>query len=126
MPLAGEGLGGSRYDMDCRRRLPQKLTNPRYNSASLPSILSNARTNYCLQYKKGVPVEVAPFAYAKLLDNLHQLGSPAAALRMASQKAGPIVTDNGNFIIDAPFPPEIMSDPYTVRSSCIIENHTGN
>ena len=61
-------------------------------------------------------MEVAPFAYAKLLDNLHQLGSPAAALRMASQKAGPIVTDNGNFVIDAPFPEEYMKEPLEVRS----------
>ncbi|KZV62239.1 ribose-5-phosphate isomerase [Peniophora sp. CONT] len=65
-------------------------------------------------YKKGVPVEVAPFAYAKLLENLQQLGSPTAALRMASQKAGPIVTDNGNFVIDAPFTEEQLRDPLTL------------
>ncbi|KAA1477961.1 ribose-5-phosphate isomerase [Dentipellis sp. KUC8613] len=65
-------------------------------------------------YKKGVPIEVAPFAYAKLLQNLHNLGSPAAALRMATQKAGPVVSDNGNFVIDAPFPEEQMRDPYTL------------
>ena len=56
-------------------------------------------------------MEIALFAYAKLLDNLHQLGSPTAALRMASQKAGPIVTDNGNFLIDAPFPEEQLKNP---------------
>ncbi|KZV62237.1 ribose-5-phosphate isomerase [Peniophora sp. CONT] len=62
-------------------------------------------------YKVGVPVEVAPFAYAKLLENLHTLGSPTAQLRMATHKAGPIVTDNGNFVIDAPFPVEYMREP---------------
>ncbi|KAI0037116.1 ribose-5-phosphate isomerase [Vararia minispora EC-137] len=65
-------------------------------------------------YKKGVPVEVAPFAYAKLLANLRMIGSPDAALRMAVNKAGPIVTDNGNFVIDAPFGPEYMKDPLTL------------
>ena len=34
---------------------------------------------------------------------------------MAKAKAGPVVSDNGNFIIDAPFPEEMMQDPYTVR-----------
>jgi ribose 5-phosphate isomerase len=30
--------------------------------------------------------------------------------------AGPVVTDNGNFIIDAPFDREKMIDPYIVRN----------
>ena len=34
---------------------------------------------------------------------------------MAKMKAGPIVSDNGNFIIDAPFPEQEMQDPLTVR-----------
>jgi ribose 5-phosphate isomerase A len=63
-------------------------------------------------YAKGVPVEVAPFAYAKLLHNLHVAGSTDAKLRMAVSKAGPVVTDNGNFVIDAPFPPERMMQPF--------------
>ncbi|KAF8314996.1 ribose-5-phosphate isomerase [Clavulina sp. PMI_390] len=62
-------------------------------------------------WKQGVPIEVAPFAYAKLLQNLHRLGSPDAKLRMAVAKAGPVVSDNGNFIIDAPFGPEYMAQP---------------
>ena len=60
-------------------------------------------------------IEVAPFAYAKLLQNLHHLGAPQAALRMAKAKAGPVVSDNGNFIIDAPFPRQMLADPYSVR-----------
>ncbi|EJD07931.1 ribose 5-phosphate isomerase [Fomitiporia mediterranea MF3/22] len=64
-------------------------------------------------YRQGVPIEVAPFAYAKLLQNVHRLGSEQATLRMAKGgKAGPVVTDNGNFVIDAPFDPETMSDPH--------------
>ncbi|EIN05488.1 hypothetical protein PUNSTDRAFT_107172 [Punctularia strigosozonata HHB-11173 SS5] len=68
-------------------------------------------------FKAGVPIEVAPFAYAKLLYNLHTLGSPQASLRMAKAKAGPVVSDNGNFIIDAPFPEEIMREPYKLLQS---------
>jgi len=66
-------------------------------------------------WTQGVPVEVVPFAYAKVLQNLHQiLGSPNATLRMAKMKAGPVVSDNGNFVIDAPFPPDVMRDPYSI------------
>jgi len=63
-------------------------------------------------YTRGVPVEVAPFAYAKLLQNLRHLGSTSAELRMAVRKAGPVVTDNSNFVIDAPFPQGQMKEPY--------------
>lgn len=69
------------------------------------------------QFKQGIPIEVVPFAYKKILQNLHLIGSPTAELRMAKAKAGPVVSDNGNFIIDAPFPESIMKDPYTVRVS---------
>jgi len=68
-------------------------------------------------FKPGVPIEVVPFAYAKVLQNLHELlGSPKAKLRMAVAKAGPLVTDNGNFVIDAPFERAIMEDPYTIMA----------
>ncbi|KAL9709525.1 ribose-5-phosphate isomerase rki1 [Leucoagaricus gongylophorus] len=66
-------------------------------------------------WKPGVPVEVVPFAYARVLRQLREvMGSPNATLRMAVKKAGPIVTDNGNFVIDAPFGQEKMQDPSKV------------
>ena len=46
-------------------------------------------------WKQGVPIEVAPFAFAKVLKNLQKMGSPDAKLRMGKAKAGPVVTDNG-------------------------------
>ncbi|KJA21776.1 hypothetical protein HYPSUDRAFT_41620 [Hypholoma sublateritium FD-334 SS-4] len=68
-------------------------------------------------FAPGVPIEVVPFAYAKVLQNLHHiLGSPKATLRMAIKKAGPVVSDNGNFIIDAPFSREYMLDPYVIMA----------
>lgn len=62
-------------------------------------------------WKQGVPIEVSPFAYVKLLQNLHKIGSKTAALRMATGKAGPVVTDNGNFVVDAPFEPSRYERP---------------
>ncbi|WVR04332.1 ribose-5-phosphate isomerase [Kwoniella sp. DSM 27419] len=70
-------------------------------------------------WTQGIPIEVAPFAYAKVLTNLAQMGSPSTmpngkpglSLRMGKMKAGPVVSDNGNFIIDAPFPEDMMKNP---------------
>ncbi|KAG5645675.1 ribose-5-phosphate isomerase rki1 [Asterophora parasitica] len=66
-------------------------------------------------YDPGVPVEVVPFAYAKVLRDLKALGSPNAALRMAVKKAGPVVSDNGNFVIDAPFAREYILNPSEIK-----------
>lgn len=93
----------------------------------------DSRLTFAWKFAPGVPIEVVPFAYAKVLQNLHHiLGSPKATLRMAIKKgilflvsnahillicaspAGPVVSDNGNFIIDAPFSSEYMLDPYVV------------
>jgi ribose 5-phosphate isomerase A len=42
--------------------------------------------------------------------------SPNATLRMARAKAGPVVTDNGNFIIDAPFREDALRKPHKVQA----------
>lgn len=63
-------------------------------------------------YTPGVPIEVSPFAHTSVLRSLRtKLDSPKATLRMARAKAGPVVTDNGNFIIDAPFSEAAMKKP---------------
>ena len=60
--------------------------------------------------------------------DLSRLGSPIKSdpsvscgkiltLRMGKAKAGPVVSDNGNFIVDAPFPREMMKDPKGVSFS---------
>ena len=43
-----------------------------------------------------------PFAYVPLMAKIRALGGEPT-LRMAKAKAGPVVSDNGNFIIDADF-----------------------
>ena len=53
-------------------------------------------------WKKGIPIEVIPMAYFPILKKLKKLdGNPI--LRMAQSKSGPLITDNGNFIIDVNF-----------------------
>ncbi|XP_038071329.1 ribose-5-phosphate isomerase-like [Patiria miniata] len=54
-------------------------------------------------WDRGVPIEVIPLAYRPIMNTLAlQLGGEAV-LRMAKSKAGPVVTDNGNFILDWKF-----------------------
>lgn len=52
------------------------------------------------QYKKGIPIEVAPAAYFPIKKKLEAELGGEFKLRMAVAKAGPVVTDNGNFILD--------------------------
>ncbi len=55
-----------------------------------------------------LPVEVLPFSIGTVARKIEALGADAA-IRSGNGKLGPVVTDNGNFIIDADFGP--LSDP---------------
>ncbi|GIY37323.1 ribose-5-phosphate isomerase [Caerostris darwini] len=59
-------------------------------------------TSLGINWKKGIPIEVIPMAYVPIKNRLEALGG-IAELRMAKSKAGPVVTDNGNFILDWKF-----------------------
>ncbi|RLN91660.1 hypothetical protein BBJ28_00006471 [Nothophytophthora sp. Chile5] len=60
------------------------------------------------QWTQGVPVEVIPMAYVPLMRKMEELGG-VPVLRMAKSKAGPVVTDNGNFVLDVNF--GVIGDP---------------
>lgn len=70
-------------------------------------------------WKKGIPIEVLPMAAPRVLDELQRMGSQGPRIRPGLPgKAGAIVTDNGLWIIDAPFAPLLLSkDNETGRSS---------
>uniref|UniRef100_A0A452IVE8 Ribose-5-phosphate isomerase n=1 Tax=Gopherus agassizii TaxID=38772 RepID=A0A452IVE8_9SAUR len=55
------------------------------------------------QWKKGIPIEVIPMAYVPVIRAVTRKFGGVAELRMAVRKAGPVVTDNGNFILDWKF-----------------------
>lgn len=56
-------------------------------------------------WRQGVPIEVVPSAYVRVSSDLkNKLKAVSVNVRQGgSAKAGPIVTDNNNFIIDADF-----------------------
>jgi ribose 5-phosphate isomerase A len=64
-------------------------------------------------WKKGVPVEIIPLAQVPLIKKLKDLGGKAK-LRMAEAKAGPVITDNGNLIIDVDF--GIINNPLELNN----------
>ena len=49
-----------------------------------------------------VPVEVLPDASRIVIKELEDMGA-TCEIRMAQRKDGPVITDNGNFVIDAKF-----------------------
>ncbi|KAI8854726.1 ribose 5-phosphate isomerase A-domain-containing protein [Chytridium lagenaria] len=74
------------------------------------------KTHFYLQWTKGVPIEVIPMAYVSIEKKITALGGKPT-LRMAVKKAGPVVTDNGNLIIDADFGQ--IKDPQGLHLSLI-------
>ncbi|XP_012259041.2 ribose-5-phosphate isomerase isoform X1 [Athalia rosae] len=58
-------------------------------------------------YKKGIPIEVVPFAHVPIKLKIEEKFGGTAEIRMAKAKYGPIVTDNGNFILDWHFPLDV-------------------
>lgn len=60
-------------------------------------------------WKHGIPIEVLPMAAPRVLDELKRIGSLSPKVRLGLPgKAGAIVTDNGMWIIDAPFQPLLL------------------
>ena len=58
--------------------------------------------------KTSVPIEIIPFATPVILRTLHDMEA-SASLRLGVRKDGPIVTDQGFWIVDAEFPS--IADP---------------
>eukprot|EP01101_Sappina_pedata_P009412 TRINITY_DN5489_c0_g1_i1.p2 TRINITY_DN5489_c0_g1~~TRINITY_DN5489_c0_g1_i1.p2 ORF type:complete len:243 (-),score=108.79 TRINITY_DN5489_c0_g1_i1:30-758(-) len=66
------------------------------------------------KWKKGVPIEVIPLAHVPVMHKLSKLGG-SPKLRMAVNKAGPVVTDNGNFVVDCDF--KLIHNPIELEKS---------
>ncbi|CAG0888511.1 unnamed protein product [Darwinula stevensoni] len=56
------------------------------------------------QWKGGIPIEVIPMAHVPIARRVEETFGGKVELRMAVKKMGPILTDNGNFILDWHFP----------------------
>lgn len=88
-----------------------------------------------------VPIEVVKFGFKRTMDKISELGAKKVNLRVSPGKVGPIISDNGNIILDAFFgeindPPslekELNSLPgvvengiFTVRPKVLIGKRDG-
>ncbi|KAJ4857510.1 ribose 5-phosphate isomerase A (phosphoriboisomerase a) domain-containing protein [Trichoderma breve] len=69
----------------------------------------------CTKWKT-IPIEVLPLAAPDVLNRLKAMGSPNPVVRSGlPSKAGECVTDNGMWIIDAPFPPLLLPKDLTAE-----------
>ncbi len=64
--------------------------------------------------ERSVPLEVLPAAHSVVTDRVRDLGGEPS-LREAERKDGPIVTDNGNLVLDCEFGP--IDDPDRLAAS---------
>lgn len=62
-----------------------------------------------------LPVEVLPSAWKQVKDHIESMNA-ISSLRMAQKKAGPVVTDQGNLILDVLFK-EGIQEPQIIESS---------
>jgi ribose 5-phosphate isomerase A len=68
-------------------------------------IADNSKQSGCLgeKWKRGLPIEVLAFAYRPVKLQIEKKFGGTADLRLAQNKAGPVVTDNGHLILDWKF-----------------------
>lgn len=77
----------------------------------LAIVVDETKVSRHLGGKQAVPIEVLPFACKYVQAQIARMGG-RARLREGTGKVGPVITDNGNFVLDADFglitQPEIL------------------
>jgi ribose 5-phosphate isomerase A len=73
-----------------------------YRAGTFLVLVDESKLVERLGQKMPVPIEVIPAAWRAIAEEI-EVFNATAELRMASKKDGPVVTDNGNFILDAKF-----------------------
>ncbi|NJE07044.1 ribose-5-phosphate isomerase RpiA [Thermococcus sp. M39] len=79
-----------------------------YRAGTFLVLVDESKLVEYLGQKMPVPIEVVPAAWRVIKEEL-EVFNATAELRMGVKKDGPVVTDNGNFILDAKF--ERIEDP---------------
>ncbi|MBO8174980.1 MAG: ribose-5-phosphate isomerase RpiA [Thermococcus sp.] len=79
-----------------------------YRAGTFLVLVDESKLVEYLGQKMPVPIEVIPAAWRVIKEEL-EVFNATAELRMGIKKDGPVVTDNGNFILDAKF--ERIEDP---------------
>jgi ribose 5-phosphate isomerase A len=69
---------------------------------SLAIVIDERKLTKHLGERQSIPLEVLPFSYRSVQVEVTKMGG-RTRLRESAGKAGPVVTDNGNFVLDADF-----------------------
>jgi ribose 5-phosphate isomerase A len=72
------------------------------NARRLAIVVDERKLTRHLGEKQSIPLEVLPFAYKTVQVKIANMGG-RAQLRESAEKVGPLITDNGNFILNADF-----------------------
>jgi ribose 5-phosphate isomerase A len=80
-----------------------------HNSRVFMIIADETKLSERLGESRTIPIEVLPYAQRSVTHAISRLGGKTR-LREGVGKVGPVVTDNGNFIVDASF--GALKDPY--------------
>nr|VZI13309.1 unnamed protein product [Spirometra erinaceieuropaei] len=83
--------------------LQEKIVD--YNAKSFIVIADESKRASYLgeKWTRGLPIEVIPMASTTVKNEIERRFGGVAKLRMAVSKMGPVVTDNGNFLLDWQF-----------------------
>ncbi|RLF75389.1 ribose 5-phosphate isomerase A [Thermococci archaeon] len=73
-----------------------------YRAGTFIVLVDESKLVEYLGQKMPVPIEVIPAAWRAIKEEL-EVFNATAELRMGVKKDGPVITDNGNFILDAKF-----------------------
>ncbi|MCD6140633.1 MAG: ribose-5-phosphate isomerase RpiA [Thermococcus sp.] len=73
-----------------------------YRAGTFIVLVDESKLVEYLGQKMPVPIEVIPAAWRAIKEEL-EVFNATADLRMGVKKDGPVITDNGNFILDAKF-----------------------
>ncbi len=83
------------------------------NSTKVAIIIAENKLTKKLGEDMCVPIEIFPFGINAVIAKIRQVGG-TVTLRQGEGKVGPIITDNGNIIVDADFGP--IDDPISLES----------
>jgi ribose 5-phosphate isomerase A len=83
------------------------------NSIKVAIIIDESKLTKKLGKDMCVPIEIFPFGINAVVNKIRKIGG-TVTMRQGEGKVGPIITDNGNMIVDAYFGP--IDDPISLES----------
>ena len=88
-----KGRGAAMFN----EKLNIKCSNKTYILVDSTKIVNKLGSNF------PIPVECSPKAINLVKEEIYNLGASNISLRLATQKDGPVITENGNIILDVTF-----------------------